>query len=1379
MRKFKGMGKRALAYTMAMCLTAGLFTGIGVGNDVKAVKAATTGFTKNDFLKVDGTYVKNNYGKGNNVYLRGTNLGNLFVQESWMSSTDASDQKTILEGLTNRFGQDKALELLDYYESNYITTADFDKMKSMGMSVVRVPFTYMNLYKKSGNSWVLRSDAFTRLDWIVEQCSQRGIYVILDLHGAFGSQNGQDHSGQVLNSVSDVTFFSNETLMTQTLDLWKVVAQHYAGNPAVAGYDTLNEPGEKAGSTGEKHWNFYDRMYDTIRSVDPDHIIIMESCWGTANLPNPSRYGWTNVMYEYHHYPWDYVADNDENYNGQVNAINNLVNSVNSANYGVPTYIGEFNCFDGDAKWKYVLDKMNKAGWHYTNWSYKSNGMGSWGIYHEYASQGKVKPSSDSEDAIRTKWGSGNIGTNNSSTGVTYNNMKPKLPGTVVFADTALTDDSYFGIQATINSKYVCSEDYGESNLVADRDSSGGWEQFRIIRNSDGTYSFQARANNKYLCAIIDDTDTKNPVKARSNKISDWEKFTLEKQSNGTYAIKANANGKYVQADINDSKAGILHACGESVGTWETFNLKSVTGKATIPGETQTEEPTQNQTQPQTQEATVEIPKNSSSTKYGNDFKVVAYYPNWYGDITSQVQWDKITHAYYAFGLPSGSLNGTMQSLSGEASNIKAMVNACNQHNVVPVLSVGGWSHSDSWDPDKKCSVIFEANTDTEAKRQSLANSIVNQAVQHGFKGVDIDWEYPTSSSQAQYVDFMKKLRALCNQNNMILTVAVAATSGSGFTSEVLNLLDFVNLMAYDGDGGAGHSPYSLATQSFNYWKNTMGVPANKLVIGVPFYERPNWASYADVVANNAANAQKDSAVVNGTTVYYNGIPTMKQKATYAANNAGGVMIWEISQDSTNSSLSLLNAIHEAILPIVGEGGSGEVAVTNVPGTVKVNDFGKKSSEITLTTANGVTYAGGLNNDSYLDYYINVQEAGTYVLTLNLAAGNTQWNASGMKVSLNDQAVTTVPVQGSTGWETFIPHTTELTFSAKGTYKLTITAQGGACNVADFTLTKKNEQPSTAQPTTQKQETTTEKENPTSATGNWVQINDDGGQPTDYYFDNSTVATIVNVQSPGFTPERGIYANVPAGISGATVNGATLNAQNIQGAGIIIPLSVLNQGENTVVVNYAGGTATIRIKKESAVVETTTEETTTKEVTTKEVTTKEETTEKESVQVELNGFQMNVKKEGFRAIYTVTNSSDVVKKGLVFGLADYVGDEPLVVGSTLKSVFTYEANAYGTMSKHFGNLENATSYAMTMRLLKNVKFYNTSIKVRAYAQLKDGSYVYSNTKTMSVYTISDRLYQAKQMGSLEEHNYLYNTILKPSNPDYEEVDATWESPLIP
>ena len=471
MRNVKRIGKKLLASFLCVTMTAGLLTGLYTYKNNKEVKAATTGFTSNDFLKCDGTSIKNNYGKGNMVYLRGTNTGGWLVQESWMCSTNVRDQKTLMSNLENRFGKNTMYELLDLYENNYWSESDFDNCKEMGMSAIRVPFTYMNLYKydNSKSDWVLRDDAFKKLDWFVEECSKRGIYVILDLHGAFGSQNGQDHSGEVIDNVSDVTFFSNNYYKNKTLELWKTVAAHYAGNPAVAAYDTLNEPGEKAGTTSSKHWAFYDQMYKTIRSVDPDHIIIMESCWGTANLPKPSDYGWSNVMYEYHHYTWNYISD----LQGQKDSCKNLINSINNANYGVPTYIGEYTCFGLEDAWTYVMDEFNKAGWNYTSWAYKTNNSGSWGIYQEKTTQ-KVNPTSDSLADIKAKWSKDSIGTGSkSSNGIVYNTMKKAMPGTIVFADKALTDADYFSIKATINNKYVCADNYGQSNLVANRDSAG------------------------------------------------------------------------------------------------------------------------------------------------------------------------------------------------------------------------------------------------------------------------------------------------------------------------------------------------------------------------------------------------------------------------------------------------------------------------------------------------------------------------------------------------------------------------------------------------------------------------------------------------------------------------------------------------------------------------------------------------------------------------------------------------------------------------------------------------------------------------------------------------------------------------------------------
>ena len=87
--------------------------------------------------------------------------------------------------------------------------------------------------------------------------------------------------------------------------------------------------------------------------------------------------------------------------------------------------------------------------------------------------------------------------------------------------------------------------------------------------------SFQSRANNKYLCAVFDDTDKENPVIARSNAIGTWEKFIIEKIADNEYAIYSLANGKYVQANMNDG--GKLYAGSDTVaGSWEAFRITKI-----------------------------------------------------------------------------------------------------------------------------------------------------------------------------------------------------------------------------------------------------------------------------------------------------------------------------------------------------------------------------------------------------------------------------------------------------------------------------------------------------------------------------------------------------------------------------------------------------------------------------------------------------------------------------------------------------------------------------------------------------------------------------------------------------------------------------------
>lgn len=353
-----------------------------------------------DFLQTDGTKIKNM--KGKEIILRGTNAGGWLIQEFWMCPTEQTEnvscQKEMIQVLKERFGEEKAEELLDVYEDNFWTEADFDNCRELGMNVIRLPFTYMNFQNDDGT---MRDDAFERVDWFVDQAGQRGMYVILDMHGAQGSQNEKDHSGDTTQGAG---FFYGDNAgrnQTEYVELWKKIAEHYEGNSTVAGYDLLNEPYcDLPENTGKTCWDIYDRAYKAIREVDKDHIIIMEAKWDPVNLPDPKEYSWENVVYEYHQYNYSDQHSADAQFEG----IELKLDLADAADYSVPNYIGETSFFDNMESWEKCLNEMNRRGCNYTTWSYKVTGDGSntWGIYNIQAEKANVE--TDDFDTIKEKW---------------------------------------------------------------------------------------------------------------------------------------------------------------------------------------------------------------------------------------------------------------------------------------------------------------------------------------------------------------------------------------------------------------------------------------------------------------------------------------------------------------------------------------------------------------------------------------------------------------------------------------------------------------------------------------------------------------------------------------------------------------------------------------------------------------------------------------------------------------------------------------------------------------------------------------------------------------------------------------------------------------
>lgn len=384
---------------------------------------------RKDYVKADGADLLDS--EGNKFLLRGTNLGSYYLHERWMALTDSPDMLYTVNKLTERFDRDAAFELLDIYQTNFWTSEDFDAVQALGLNCLRFPISYMDVFDcdfdlmRSDNptaeellnmTLTLRKDHLLKMDKFIVEAEKRGIYIILDLHGAYGSQNGNDHS---IDSRQHDWLWRQDDVGSAfrelTLELWTVLAEHYKDYKNIAAYDLLNEPAGDANdqgcltsTTGKLQWDYFDDLYKAIRVIDPNHTIIMESCWGAEDLPQPTTYGWENVMYEFHHY--DSTTDDEGSLRSHQYRVSNIIN----ANFGVPLYMGEFCPHCSYEGWADILNLFNENHIHWTNWNYRVRGYSEWGLYHiRTNNEGDPnipfseipKINSDSFEEIERKWG--------------------------------------------------------------------------------------------------------------------------------------------------------------------------------------------------------------------------------------------------------------------------------------------------------------------------------------------------------------------------------------------------------------------------------------------------------------------------------------------------------------------------------------------------------------------------------------------------------------------------------------------------------------------------------------------------------------------------------------------------------------------------------------------------------------------------------------------------------------------------------------------------------------------------------------------------------------------------------------------------------------
>ena len=345
----------------------------------------------------DGYIVNEN---GENVVLKGVNLGNWLLWESWMGFvpeyTEDWAYYDTLEVLLDRFGEEKTAEIVKNFEDNFIIEEDIAQIEKLGFNCVRVPFWYRNFMTEDLQWFAENHDdnsGFQKLDWLISTCEKYGIYVMLDLHGAPGGQSKNHCTGKAGRN----ELYENEEMMNATIDLWCTIAERYKDNKTVCAYDLLNEPQNNGGYEGDYNWaaesedavsrtnKAYDILYKAIREIDKNHIISFEGVWSTTVLPNPNEMGYENMLYQLHLY------------DSEKGMICYRVDELKTArkDWGVAVVVGEYNNHECE---EYAQKKYEKNDISRIKWTYKTYNAGNtWGVFNKDVERIDIKTASYEE----------------------------------------------------------------------------------------------------------------------------------------------------------------------------------------------------------------------------------------------------------------------------------------------------------------------------------------------------------------------------------------------------------------------------------------------------------------------------------------------------------------------------------------------------------------------------------------------------------------------------------------------------------------------------------------------------------------------------------------------------------------------------------------------------------------------------------------------------------------------------------------------------------------------------------------------------------------------------------------------------------------------
>ncbi len=338
---------------------------------------------------------------------------------------------------------------------------------------------------------------------------------------------------------------------------------------------------------------------------------------------------------------------------------------------------------------------------------------------------------------------------------------------------------------------------------------------------------------------------------------------------------------------------------------------------------------------------------------------VVGYFASW-GKDADKLDGDKLTHINYAFADIGDDMRIKMAQPEADVKNFADLQKLKRKYpHLKTLISVGGWGFSGN----------FSDAAANEKNRRIFAQSCVDFIVEHGFDGVDLDWEFPVSGGlrgnknraedRENFTLLLECIRERLNEQSKTdgkkYLLTIAGGVGYGYLAKIeprriVEIVDYIFIMGYDMHGGWDtysdlNAPLYTPNEKSPQYKLSVkesvdayiesGVDAEKLVLGMPFYgygymtEDGMYSKFSSAKSmsyrvlkngyidndgfeyNWHEDAEVPYLISDDMFISFDDERSIFEKSEFAADmGLAGVGMWELSQDYNGE---LLDAAYKGI----------------------------------------------------------------------------------------------------------------------------------------------------------------------------------------------------------------------------------------------------------------------------------------------------------------------------------------------------------------------------------------------------------------------------------------------------------------------------------